>query len=57
MAKSKHIIRFHNLGVMFLEDLIYLSDEELKSYGFYEVVIPDYDSRIQELGDLYLDSK
>ena len=33
-----------------------LSDEELKQYGFYDVVIPDYDSRIQELGDLYFDS-
>jgi len=33
-----------------------LSDEQLKTYGFYDVVIPDYDSRIQELGDLYFDS-
>jgi hypothetical protein len=33
-----------------------LSDNELKNYGFYDVVIPDYDSRIQELGDLYFDS-
>ena len=33
-----------------------LSDEELKEYGFYDVVIPDCDSRIQELGDLYFDS-
>jgi len=33
-----------------------LSNDELKSYGFYDVVIPDYDSRIQELGDLYFDS-
>tara|TARA_R100000654_G_scaffold1692_7_gene6238 strand:- start:4858 stop:5328 length:471 start_codon:yes stop_codon:yes gene_type:complete len=33
-----------------------LSDEQLKTYGFYDVVIPDYDVRIQELGDLYFDS-
>ena len=33
-----------------------LSDNELKNYGFYDVVIPNYDSRIQELGDLYFDS-
>lgn len=33
-----------------------LSDEQLKTYGFYDVVIPDWDSRIQELGDLYFDS-
>ena len=34
-----------------------LSDEQLKVYGFYDVVIPEYDSRIQELGDLYFDSE
>jgi hypothetical protein len=33
-----------------------LSNDELKTYGFYDVVIPEYDSRIQELGDLYFDS-
>jgi len=33
-----------------------LSDDDLRSYGFYDVVIPEYDSRIQELGDLYFDS-
>jgi len=33
-----------------------LSDNELKNYGFYDVVIPDYDSRIQNIGDLYFDS-
>ena len=33
-----------------------LSDDELKAYGFYDVVIPDWDSNIQELGDLYFDS-
>jgi len=33
-----------------------LSDDELKNYGFYDVVIPNYDSRIQKIGDLYFDS-
>ena len=33
-----------------------LSDDELKTYGFYDVIIPNYDSRIQELGDLYFNS-
>tara|TARA_R100001460_G_scaffold62500_1_gene102681 strand:- start:321 stop:791 length:471 start_codon:yes stop_codon:yes gene_type:complete len=33
-----------------------LSDTELKEYGFYDVVIPKYDSRIKKLGDLYFDS-
>ena len=33
-----------------------LSDEELKQYGFYDVVIPEYDSRIEIVGDLYFDS-
>jgi hypothetical protein len=33
-----------------------LSDDELKAYGFYDVVIPDWDSNIQELGDLYFDN-
>jgi hypothetical protein len=32
-----------------------LSDNELKNYGFYDVVIPDWDSRIEEIGDLYFD--
>jgi hypothetical protein len=33
-----------------------LSNDELKTYGFYDVVIPEYDSKIQQLGDLYFDS-
>jgi hypothetical protein len=33
-----------------------LSDEELKQYGFYDVAIPEYDSRIEVVGDLYFDS-
>jgi len=33
-----------------------LSDEQLKTYGFYDVIIPDYDSRVEDLGELYFDS-
>jgi len=34
-----------------------LSDDELKFYGFYDVNIPEYDSRVEEVGDLYFDSE
>jgi hypothetical protein len=33
-----------------------LSDAELQTYGFYNVVVPTYDSRIKKLGDIYFDS-
>ena len=33
-----------------------LSDDDLEGYGFYDVVVPTYDSRIKELGDIYFDS-
>jgi len=33
-----------------------LSNDELKTYGFYDVVIPDHDSRVEDLGELYFDS-
>ena len=33
-----------------------LTDDELKTYGFYDVVIPEYDSRVEDLGELYFDS-
>ena len=33
-----------------------LSDEELKTYGFYNVSIPDYDSRVSDASDLFFDS-
>jgi hypothetical protein len=33
-----------------------LSDEELKSYGFYNISIPDYDSRVSNASDLFFDS-
>ena len=34
-----------------------LSDEELKTYGFYDIVTPDYNLKTQELGDIYFDSE
>ena len=34
-----------------------LSDEEIKAYGFYDVVIPNYDLRIEYLGEIYFDSE
>jgi len=34
-----------------------LTDEQLKTYGFYDVVIPDWDSRIEEIGNLYFDAE
>lgn len=33
-----------------------LLDSDLEGYGFYNVVTPTYDSRIQELGDIYFDT-
>lgn len=33
-----------------------LSDSELEEYGFYDVVVPTYDGRIKELGNIYFDS-
>jgi len=34
-----------------------LSDSDIQSYGFYDVVIPSYNSNIKELGDLEWDSE
>ena len=34
-----------------------LSDSELQGHGFYDVVVPTYDGRIKELGDIYFDSE
>lgn len=34
-----------------------LSDAELQSYGFYDVVTPEYNSKIQELGPISFDSE
>jgi len=33
-----------------------LSDDDLESYGFYEVVSPQNNSAIEELGELYLEN-
>ena len=33
-----------------------LSDEEVKEYGFYDVVNPDFDNATQNFGDIYFDS-
>jgi len=33
-----------------------LSEEEIKAYGFYDVVIPDYNSKIQKLSDIFWDA-
>ena len=33
-----------------------LSDSDLQSYGFYDVVIPEYNSSTQALGDIEFDS-
>ena len=32
-----------------------LSDEEVKEYGFYNVVNPDFDNATQNFGDIYFD--
>ena len=34
-----------------------LSEEEIQAYGFYDVVNPDYDSRIQIKSEIYWDSE
>ena len=33
-----------------------LSDEEIKAYGFYDVVTTSYDSKIQKLSDIFWDA-
>ena len=33
-----------------------LSDEEVRAYGFYDVVTPDYNSTIQKLSDIFWDA-
>jgi hypothetical protein len=33
-----------------------LSDSDLEEHGFYDVVVPTYDSRIKELSNIYFDS-
>ena len=34
-----------------------LSDDELKSYGFYDLVIPEHDARIHGTTEVYFDSE
>ena len=34
-----------------------LSDSDLQSYGFYDIVIPEYNSSTQTLGDIEFDSE
>jgi hypothetical protein len=33
-----------------------LSDAELQTHGFYNVIVPTYDSRIEDLGNIYFDT-
>ena len=33
-----------------------LSDEEIKAYGFYDIVTPDYNPTIQKLSDIFWDA-
>tara|TARA_R100000742_G_C4255432_1_gene73383 strand:- start:543 stop:1004 length:462 start_codon:yes stop_codon:yes gene_type:complete len=30
-----------------------LSEEEIKAYGFYDVVMPDFDNQLEELGNIF----
>ena len=30
-----------------------LSDEEIKEYGFYDVIMPSFDNQIEELGNMF----
>ena len=32
-----------------------LSDEEIESYGFYDIVIPTYNSKSEKLSDIFWD--
>ena len=33
-----------------------LSDEEIKAYGFYDVVVPDYNKNSEKLSDIFWDA-
>ena len=33
-----------------------LSNEEMQSYGFYDIITPDYNSRTQELSNIFWDA-
>ena len=34
-----------------------LSDNELKNYGFYDIITPEYDIRIEGVGELYFNKE
>jgi hypothetical protein len=34
-----------------------LSDNDLQNFGFYNVVIPEYDRNIQKVGEIYFDNQ
>ena len=40
-----------------VKDADTLSDDTLKLFGFFDLVKPQYDSRIEELGDLYFNGE
>tara|TARA_A100001011_G_C14257443_1_gene820708 strand:- start:994 stop:1449 length:456 start_codon:yes stop_codon:yes gene_type:complete len=33
-----------------------LSEEEIQEYGFYDLIIPEYNQRTQELGEIYFEN-
>ena len=33
-----------------------LSDEEIKAYGFYDVIVPEHNSKIEQLSNIFWDS-
>ena len=40
-----------------VKDADTLSDDTLKLFGFFDCVVPSYDYRIEELGDLYFNDE
>ena len=33
-----------------------LSEEEIKSYGFYDVIVPEHNSRVEQLSNIFWDA-
>jgi len=33
-----------------------LSDEEIKAYGFYDVIVPEHNSKVEQLSNIFWDS-
>jgi len=33
-----------------------LSEEEIKSYGFYDVIVPEYNSKVEQLSNIFWDA-